>query len=151
MSSSLPPQDLQKLARETSSVVDGKLQEQLTTAQAQLFEEKQRRVDAEGAAQVGGLSLHGSSCKDVPIELSSCPLHVLSTGTTHHPACLPAACRPPQIERSRAERAQKEVDRLQRSLDAREALIQQLKTARMTDTPAREVGALQCCAAGVGA
>ncbi|EFN59189.1 expressed protein, partial [Chlorella variabilis] len=87
-------QDLQKLARETSSVVDGKLQEQLSAAQAQLFEEKQKRVDAEGEAQ---------------------------------------------ILRAKSEQVQRDVERLQRSLAARDSLIQQLKMARLTDTPARQV------------
>lgn len=87
-------QDLQKLARETSGAVEGRLQQQLVDAQEQLFEEKRRRADAEGEAQVS---------------------------------------------RARAEQAQREVDRLQRSLAARDALVQQLKAARLTDTPAREV------------
>lgn len=34
---------------------------------------------------------------------------------------------------------QREVERLQRSLAARDSLIQQLKTQRLNDTPAREV------------
>ncbi len=40
------------MAHETNSLVEGKLQEQLTAAQQQLFAEKQRRADAEGEAQV---------------------------------------------------------------------------------------------------
>jgi ElaB/YqjD/DUF883 family membrane-anchored ribosome-binding protein len=96
-------QDLQKLARETGSVVDGKLQEQLAAAQAQLFEEKKLRADSEGEAQV---------------------------------------------QRAKAAQVQREVEQLQRSLAARDSLIQQLKAARMTDTPAREVRAAAegCCA-----
>lgn len=46
-------QDLQKLAKETSSKLDGKLAEQVAGVQAELFEEKKRRTDAEGEAQVG--------------------------------------------------------------------------------------------------
>jgi hypothetical protein len=103
-------QDLQKLARETSGAVEGRLQQQLAAAQEQLFEEKRRRADAEGEAQV---------------------------------------------QRARLEQAQREVDRLQRSLAARDSLVQQLKAARLTDTPAREVRGLpvgplpacQCCIA----
>lgn len=49
----LPLQDLKKLAHETSTKLDGKLQEQLAGLQAQLFEEKKQRVDAEADAQVG--------------------------------------------------------------------------------------------------
>ena len=45
----------------------------------------------------------------------------------------------PQVQQAKAQQAQREVERLQRSLSARDALIQQLKTQRANDTPAREV------------
>ncbi len=48
----MPLQDLKKLAQETSTKLDGKLQEQLAALQAQLFEEKKQRADAEADAQV---------------------------------------------------------------------------------------------------
>ena len=54
---------------------------------------------------------------------------------------------PLQVQQAKAQQAQREVERLQRSLSARDALIQQLKTQRANDTPAREVGtsANACC------
>lgn len=90
------------MARETSSVVDGKLQQQLAMAQERLLAEQQRRVDAEGEARV---------------------------------------------QQAKAEQEWREVERLQRTLAARDSLIQQLRTARLNDTPAREVGAGEgrCC------
>lgn len=54
-----------------------------------------------------------------------------------------------QVQKAKADQVQREVDRLQRSLAARDSLIQQLKTARLDDTPAREVRLLdpaQACA-----
>ena len=44
------------------------------------------------------------------------------------------------MHKARAEQVQREVEALQRSLAARDSLVQQLKAARMADTPAREVG-----------
>ncbi len=44
-----------------------------------------------------------------------------------------------QVQQTKVQQAQREVERLQRSLSARDALIQQLKTQRANDTPAREV------------
>jgi hypothetical protein len=142
-------QDLQKLARETSSVVDGKLQEQLAAAQAVVFAEQRRRADAEGEAQVWRVAGWRSAVQQI---VAGCHLQLLPSALSVSLAfigrcfqlslCAPAAAAAwAQVQRAKAEQVQREVDRLQRSLAARDSLIQQLKAARMTDTPAREVGA----------
>ena len=155
-------QDLQKLARETSSVVDGKLQEQLTAAQAAVFAEQRRRADAEGEAQVREAgaaqrmqwhSLQAAVCSHARMLLSASLALCLHTSLASQallvalllnisssPLLLLSACAWEQVQRVKAEQVQRENERLQRSLAARDSLVQQLKAARMTDTPSREVG-----------
>lgn len=136
------------MANDANAVVEGKLQQQLTAAQEKLLAEQQRRVDAEGEAKVRAaavqcMKLLGEQCK--PLVARAGVACVLPAA-----GLLPRACMPPhsysghsspglQVQQAKAQQAQREVERLQRSLSAREALIQQLKTQRANDTPAREV------------
>jgi len=97
-------QDLHKLAQETSTKLDGKLQQQLSAAQQQLFEEKQRRVDAEGEAQVratcGGAA--GAICSlEKVLEVVSLSMPVMFM--LHYPAMPHVAptCRSSAPRRSR--------------------------------------------------
>lgn len=86
----LPLQDLQKLAHETSSKLDGKLQEQLASVQTQLFEEKKQRADAEAEAQVRRWC-HVSSCVLSAGLNAGLPGVAACTFPTHaHP--VPASC-----------------------------------------------------------